>query len=314
MKILLTGGTSFTGLWFAKALVEAGHKVVATTRGDLGNSDGVRGVRIRELAAIAEIRESISFGDDGFLAMTRSESFDVLCHHAAEVGNYKSLDFDVSGAIAANTKNMALVLEAMKANGLRAVVATGSVFENDNGVGDGLLEAFSPYGLSKSLSYQVVRFWARRVGVRLGKFNIANPFGVLEEPRFCNFLIQTWAKGETARVNTPTYLRDNIFVDRLALHYAAFVADIVTSVTDQTIGPIGFAESQGAFAQRFAAAMRPRLGLECKLELGEQINFDEPMIRLNSDRLAPPIGWSDDAAWDRLAAYYAESLPWLTAS
>lgn len=269
---------------------------------------------MRELAAIADIRESISFGDDGFLAMARTESFDVLCHHAAEVGNYKSLDFDVSRAIAANTRNMALVLEAMKANGLRAVVATGSVFENDNGVGDGLLEAFSPYGLSKALSYQVVRFWARRVGVRLGKFNIANPFGALEEPRFCNFLIQTWAKGETARVNTPLYLRDNIFVDRLALHYAAFVAETVTSVTDQAIGPIGFAESQGAFAQRFAAAMRPRLGLECKLELGEQINFDEPMIRLNSDRLAPPIGWSDDAAWDRLAAYYAESLPWLTAN
>lgn len=309
MKILLTGGTSFTGVWFARALVEAGHEVVATTRGDLGHYDGVRGMRMRELAAVAEIRESMTFGDDGFLAMARAESFDVLCHHAAEVSNYKSLDFDVSGAIAANTRYIAQILEALKANGLRAVVATGSVFENDNGVGDRPLEAFSPYGLSKSLSYQVMRFWACRLGVRLGKFNIANPFGVMEEPRFCNFLIQTWAKGEVARVNTPLYLRDNIFVDRLALHYAAFVADIVTSVTDQTIGPIGFAESQGAFAQRFAAAMRPRLGLECKLELGEHINFDEPMIRLNSDRLAPPTGWSDDAAWDRLATYYAESLP-----
>lgn len=308
MRILLTGGTSFTGVWFAKALVEAGHEVVATTRGAWRECDGVRGARMRELAALADIRELMSFGDEAFMAMVRAESFDVLCHHAAEVSNYKSLDFDVTGAVAANTRNVASVLEVMKANGLRAVVATGSVFENDNGVGDGSVEAFSPYGLSKGLSYQILRFWTRLIGLRLGKFNIANPFGMLEEPRFCSFLIRTWAKGETARVNTPLYLRDNIFVDRLAAHYANFVAEIVTAPADQSIGPIGFAESQGAFAQRFADAMRNRLGLECKLELGEQTNFDEPMIRLNTDCLAPPPGWSDEAAWDRLADYYRESL------
>ena len=32
MKILFTGGSSFTGLWFIRELARAGHEVVATFR------------------------------------------------------------------------------------------------------------------------------------------------------------------------------------------------------------------------------------------------------------------------------------------
>ena len=32
MKILFTGASSFTGMWFARALASAGHDVVATFR------------------------------------------------------------------------------------------------------------------------------------------------------------------------------------------------------------------------------------------------------------------------------------------
>lgn len=308
MRVLLTGGSSFTGLWFAKALHDAGHEVVAPIRGMRSSYEGGRAKRVAELAKVADIRDSMSFGDEAFLALTGRESFDILAHHAADVSNYRSLDFDVPGAVANNSLSACAVIDAMQANGLKAVVVTGSVFECDAGSGDGTREAFSPYGLSKALTYQVFRFWTRRAGVRLGKFNIANPFGVFEEPRFCNFLIRTWAKNEKAKVNTPLYLRDNIFVELLASHYAAFVQEMAESPVDQERGPMGFAESQGAFAQRFGAAMRPRLKLDCGLELGEQTSFDEPLVRLNTDRLPTPEGWSDEAAWDRLAEYYLATL------
>ena len=42
-------------------------------------------------------------------------------------------------------------------------------------------------------------------------------------------------------------------------------------------------ETQGAFAERFAAAMRPRLGMACTVEFGKQSDFSEPLMRVNVD-------------------------------
>ena len=147
----------------------------------------------------------------------QTQNFDVLCHHAARVADYRSLDFDIAAALAENTNNFRTILERMKGNGLKAVVFTGSVFEANEGAGNEPMRAFSPYGLSKGLTSEVVRHWCTHYNVPFGKFLIANPFGPFEEPRFCAYLIKTWRAGQVAEVRTPSYLRDNIHVDLLAL-------------------------------------------------------------------------------------------------
>lgn len=308
MKVLLTGASSFTGYWFAKALADAGHEVVAPIRGSIASYAEGRALRVNALAKVADIRERVSFGDAAFTELAAAGGFDLLAHHAADVTNYRSPDFDVGAALANNTHNVRQVLEVMRDGGLKGVVITGSVFEPDAGVGNGGREAFSPYGLSKALTAQVFRYWCQKQGVTLGKFNIANPFGVFEEPRFCNFLIRSWAKGETPRVNTPLYIRDNIFVDLLARYYAGYLETVAAGAFKPVFGPIGFAETQGSFSQRFAAEMRPRLGLGCGVELGEQTAFDEPLVRVNEDHVAFPEGWSHAEAWDRLADYYRTQI------
>jgi nucleoside-diphosphate-sugar epimerase len=305
VRVLLTGASSFTGLWFAKALRAAGAEVVAPLRGKAGEYSGVRGRRVEELRGAATVVEGLSFGDDAFLALAREGRFDLLCHHAARVGDYRSPDFDVPGAVAENTRNLRLVLEAMRANGLKAVVATGSVFEQDEGIGDTPLRAFSPYGLSKGLSWQVIRYWCLALGLPAGKFVVANPFGAFEEPRFCAYLVNTWKKGDTAEVRTPAYLRDNVHVDLLALAYARFALETARTGRDGHFCPGGYRETQGAFAERFAAEMRPRLGLECGLKLAKQTDFAEPIVRLASDTIDPAaLGWDEGAAWDGIAGFY----------
>src|SRR5690606_23472549 len=85
---------------------------------------------------------------------------------------------------------------------------------------------FSPYGLSKGLTADMFRYWTERLGLTLGKFVIPNPFGPLEEPRFCAYLINCWAKGEVAGVNTPRYVRDNIHISLLARAYVDFASRV----------------------------------------------------------------------------------------
>jgi UDP-glucose 4-epimerase len=302
MKVLLTGASSFTGYWFARALNEAGAHVVAPLRGALADyREGARAERVRRLSSAAEIIETAPFGSDRFFALAKVGGYDILCHHAAQVGDYRSVDFDIAGALAQNTANLRAVLETLRNGGLKGAILTGSVFEQNEGAGEAPLVAFSPYGLSKGLTADVFRHRCREAGVRYAKFVIPNPFGPLEEPRFCAYLIRAWKKGEVARVNTPLYVRDNIHVSLLAAAYVKFAGEIASGACRDRLSPSGYVEAQGAFAERFAAAMRPRLGMECKLELGKQTDFSEPLMRVNVDAATRYVpNWSE-TAWDAVA-------------
>jgi UDP-glucose 4-epimerase len=307
MQALLTGASSFSGYWFAAKLRAAGFAVLAPLRGIPLEYTGVRGERVRKLERVAEVVGDCAFGSPKFLDLIASRDFDVLCHHAARVTDYRSLDFDVPAALAENTNNIRAILERMTAKGLKAVVFTGSVFEANEGAGNWPMGAFSPYGLSKGLTAEVIRHWCRHYHVPFAKFLIANPFGPLEEPRYCAYLIKTWRAGRVAEVRTPSYLRDNIHVDLLALSYAKFVIQTLLTGQSDRFGPIGYAETQGAFTERYARAMRPRLQLDCRVRLLEQTDFSEPLARINTHPIdTAALGWKESAAWDSVADYYRD--------
>ena len=115
MKILITGGSSFTGHWFIRELSAAGHEVFVTfTRPGVEHYDELRASRIGKSVEQCTPVWNCSFGDEGFLQLLKREGgFDLVCHHGAYVHDYKSPDFDVSAALQANSNNLRAVLEAM---------------------------------------------------------------------------------------------------------------------------------------------------------------------------------------------------------
>jgi UDP-glucose 4-epimerase len=311
MKILFTGASSFTGYWFVKTLASAGHEIICPVTGDLVDYADIRLWRVEHLKSVCRLVPQAPFGSENFQKIIRENRFDLLCHHAAEARNYKSPDFDAVRALQNNTLNSRALLAAMKPRGLRAVCLTGSVFEPDEGVGDDPLRAFSPYGLSKGMTFQFFRYYCHESGIPLGKFVIPNPFGPFEEPRFTAYLMRNWREGKPAEVKTPDYLRDNIHVDLLAAVYAQFVQQ----VSDLKAGcvktnPSGYIQKQGEFAQRVAEEARARLGWTCELKLARQEDFSEPLSRTNTEpaiKSAPD--WNENAAWDAFTDFYAPKQP-----
>jgi nucleoside-diphosphate-sugar epimerase len=311
MNILFTGASSFTGSWFVRALAGAGHRVRATfTAHSASSYIGVRGERVAALLPLCEPEFGCRFGDEKFLDVIRGRRWDLLCHHAAEAADYKSEAFDICGALASNTRNLSAVLGALKENGCRAVLLTGSIFEQDEGRGDDM-RAFSPYGLSKGFTWQVFRYRCAKDGIALGKFVIPNPFGPFEEERYTAFLARSWTRGEKPVVKTPTYVRDNIHVGLLARAYRGFAESVAQGREPLSrLGPSGYAESQGDFTRRFARELGGRLQLPCEFRLSEQTEFPEPRERINTDPAAALVpGWDEAAAWDELAEYYRRRYP-----
>ena len=307
MKILLTGASSFTGYWFATKLISEGHDVTAIfTRGNAGAYPPERLKRIGLLGKDVHAVYGCKFGDNTFIELLKEEKFDVLCHHAAEVTNYKQADFDIVKAVAANTLNIHSVFVALKNTGCKLVI-TGSVFEDINKVDDHLSQKhFSGYGLSKSISSDLFHYYARQFGVNIGKFIISNPFGAFEEKRFLNYLITGWLNNESRSVNTPDYVRDNIHVELLAGYYAYFIEKVAVSKNPvMSLAPSGYIETQGDFAARVAYEMSTRLNKDCVVLNNEQKDFSEPLTLFNPDKIVEIESHFDaQKAWDELAAFY----------
>ena len=153
MKIILTGGSSFTGTWFIRELAAAGHEVTAIFRKSPDEyAENLRRQRVLLATKVCRPIFGCSFGDDRFLALIGEGGWDLLAHHAADVTNYKSPDFDAIAAVANNTHKLPRVLEALKSADCRRLLLSGSVFEGGEGAGSQGLPDFSPYGLSKALT------------------------------------------------------------------------------------------------------------------------------------------------------------------
>jgi len=317
MRILFTGASSFTGFHFVNALLSAGHEVICPLRRPLEEYEGLRRKRVELLEGKARLSSAggklsaASFGSEHFLRIMRDFGpFDLLCHHAADVTNYKSPDFDPLRALENNVCNLGNVLATFKSSGGKAVLLTGTVFEMDEGKGDGPLRAFSPYGLSKGLTWQIFRHFCRSAGLPLGKFVIPNPFGPWEEPRFTAYLMNTWRKGETAKVQTPDYIRDNIHVDLLAGAYGVFAGRVAIQTGEPIkFNPSGYIETQGAFAQRAAREVQARTQWKCDLDLLVQTEFPEPRIRTNMQSARELVpNWNESGAWDAFVQFYTKTL------
>jgi len=309
MKILLTGASSFSGFWFARALSEAGHDVVAPLRRAEASYIGdVRARRVQLLTKCARVIGPCEFGSDAFFDLIGSQPWDLLCHHAAYVEDYRSPSFNVAQALAQNTYRLPDLLTEMANKGMRAVVLTGSVFEQNEGSGTAPLRAFSPYGLSKGFTAETFTYWCRELTLPLRKFVIPNPFGPLEEPRFCAYLIKCWKDAKTAEVRTPRYVRDNVPVDLLARCYAQYCAEAAREMTPSKRNPSCYVETQGAFTSRFSREIEKRLRIPCPYVLLNQTDNQEPFARINTESALQFVpDWDETQSWDNIAAYYAES-------
>lgn len=305
MKIVFTGGSSFSGYWFVRALVMAGHSVTCTLRQPIASyqESRPRSERVDRLKQIAEVVDCVSFGDEQFRGLIRRGA-DVVAHHGATVGDYRNPKYDVMSAVGSNAYGAPEVMADMVAAGVKCLVLTGTLFEPRVGVGTDLELPITAYGLAKGITSELFEWYARETGIVMRRFIMPNPFGPLEEERFCRYAYKCWNMGNAAVVKTPMYIRDNIHIDLLALAYTRFVEESAGNIGPRMIGPSGYVESQGNFALRLAREVGGRLGRRCDVVWQEHDWLREPRIRVNSlpaDKYVS--GWRECDAWDEVARF-----------
>lgn len=304
--ILLTGASSFTGLWIAEALAAAGFEILAPLRRPREQYAAVRLDRVRRLEAVAEVVFDCPTASASLRALVRARPIEALAHHAADVDGYRAPTFDAQAAFNRNIEGAPELLAELRAGGARAVLLTGTVFEAGEGEGRADSPAVTPYGLSKTLTSVAFRQLTDKAGMRFGKFVVASPYGILEEKRFSWGLFRSWFAGETPCIRTPLYVRDHIPVPLLAKAYVRYLTALLDdSGAPGVHRPSGWIAPQGEFGKRLAKEAAARLNREFPLELAAQTDFSEPPSRVN-DESCSPIPWDELEFWDDYIAWYAD--------
>ncbi len=289
-----------------KELAKAGHDVTAIYRSHKENYSGIRLARIKQVEGSCRQVFNCPFGKAPFFSLIKEQPWNLFCHHAADVTDYKSPAFNAIAALENNTLNLKESLTLLKEQGCHHVVLTGSIFEQREGIFSKDDRAVSPYGLSKGLTADFFAYYTALLNLHMAKFVIPNPFGPFEEKRFTTYLIDSWYAGIIPEVGTPLYIRDNVPTSLLAKMYVDFAINFTKGGGSLKLNPSFYAESQKEFTCRFAREMGARLPIKCPFTIKNQTEFPEPIRRINFDYPnVKALGFSEEVFWDELAQYYA---------
>jgi UDP-glucose 4-epimerase len=191
MKILVTGGAGFIGSHVAEAYLGAGHDVAVLDDLSAGRRSNVpKGARFYK----ADIKDRKTIEK-----ILKKEQPDILNHHAALVSvtgsvakPFLSLETNLTGTVQ--------LLRAFSEHG-RGVkkfifASTGGALYGGKAVipakEDSPIEPISPYGFTKHLAEEAVRFYARTLGFPYLIFRYANVYGPRQNPKGEGGVVAIW--------------------------------------------------------------------------------------------------------------------------
>jgi UDP-glucose 4-epimerase len=226
VKILVTGGAGFIGSHVADAYLQQGHVVVVVDDLSSGSRQNINpGAKFVHL----DIRDS------RLEEVFRSERFDVVNHHAAQMDVRRSVadpQFDAS----VNVLGGLNVFENARKHGVRKIVFSstgGAIYgEQDYFPADELhpTRPLSPYGITKLCTEKYLFYYHQVHGIDYVILRYANIYGPRQNPHgeagvvaiFASKLIRGEVpiiNGDGTQTRDYTYVGDVVRANLLALEY-----------------------------------------------------------------------------------------------
>lgn len=237
MNILVTGGAGFIGSHLTDAYLNAGHKVTVLDNLSTGFEKNINP------KAEFVLMDITSKDIERFL---KSEKFDVISHHAAQMNVRVSVDNPIFDATT-NILGSINIFQAAKESGVKKVIfasSGGTIYgEQDYFPADELhpTRPCSPYGISK-LSVEKYLFYYKEVcGLDFVSFRYGNVYGRRQNPHgeagVVAIFLNKMLSGEQPVINGDGLItRDYIYIDDLVEANLAALNDDVSGIYNITTG------------------------------------------------------------------------------
>ena len=304
MNILITGVSSFTGLYFIRALHQRGHTIFGVHQSPIEQYTGIYKTRIELAKFHVQKMFQASFGDERFCDAIRNIDIDIYCHHGAYTKDYNSPNFPVEKAVSRNTYNVNTVCELLRRSGCQHLVSTSSIFAG-NGPICSEVTPFSGYGIAKWRTDEIVKKASKVQGIGWSRYIIPNPFGPFDNHKLPYEMALQWAKNKPLVLKTPHYIRDNVPVQLLAEHYAEWVEGLTEKTAKTTAMPSGYVSTMQDFSERVANEIRLRTNWPCRI-VTDQHSSIQPTVLHNTDNILGRSSFNEKIMWDELSAWFLE--------
>lgn len=228
MRIVVTGGAGFIGSNLVDVLLEKGHTVTVVDNLSTGKFDNL--YRVKDAAKENRFNFlHMDIRDDALAAAFKGKEVEAVIHLAAQIDVRYSVKHPVMDADV-NVLGTLNILEVAAANGVRRFVNTSSggcvygepdsipVAETASRLPD------SPYGVSKNVAEEYIRYYERSRGISCCTLALANVYGprqnALGEAGVVAIFIRKMLAGEEPVIfGDGQQTRDFVYVDNVVDAY-----------------------------------------------------------------------------------------------
>jgi UDP-glucose 4-epimerase len=284
-KVLVTGGAGFIGSHVADALVERGYKVHVLD--DL--SSGLR-ANVPEPAVLHEL----DVRDPAVADLFRSERFEILVHHAAQMDVRRSVADPVFDADV-NLRGLLNLMEAGRASGLKKVIfaSTGGAIYGEPAYvpqdEEHPLRPLSPYGVTKLASEKYLYYYKHVHDIPFVALRYGNVYGPRQNPHgeagvvaiFCNLLLDG---GQPVINGDGEQTRDYVFVSDV-------VKANLAALDSKHTGVFNVGTGLETSVNRLFSRLRDELAPAVREEHGEAKAGEQRRSVLSFERARNLLGW-----------------------
>lgn len=265
-NILITGITSFTGLYIANIISKSKqYNVQALLQHNYQDYTGIKKERLELSHNNIQFIEQCSLASDKLISQIELIQPSVFINHAFNTLNYRSPDYNIMSNLSDCGSNIASIIKALKNNNCKLLIHTGSIFEPKSSRD---YNKTTPYGLSKKLAWNLIEYYCQVWQLPCVKLNIPNPYGYLENTdRLLPVLYKQIQNNQEFTLYNAQYIQNNIQVENLAEYYLQAVNLGQNTLPEDfvyEINPVGHIETQKSFIYR-ATQSEPYLLKEDKL-------------------------------------------------
>ncbi len=314
MKIVVTGGAGFIGSNLVDALLDEGHTVLVVDNLSTGRFENL--YRVKEAARENRFAfYQVDIRDSGVAVAFKGQHPDMVIHLAAQADVRYSVKHPVEDA-EHNVLGTVNLLQHAAESGVKKFIYTssgGCIYGEPAALPvseDAPRRPASPYGVSKSVAEEYLRYYGREFGMAHTTLALANVYGPRQNP-FGEAGVVALFLGRMLRGEAPV-----IYGDGEQTRDFVFVGDVVDAYRKAMKAGDGEVFNIGTGEETTVNRIFRELAELCDFEMEPRYAPPRPgelnRIALSVEKARAGLGWSPSTplreGLERTAEWYRENL------